>query len=438
MMHQANPADDRVTTSRLAGEAEVARVTPGALALARQITFVAAAVTIAFPVVWIAWLWPLRETLDRSGTPLGGDFPVFYVTARTAWRGGSDALYSLQAQYSQLHLLFPSLAPESALPFLYPPFVAAFLRPLGALDYGEAFVCFTLFSLLLWGMTIVALRHSLPIFASAWRQPATWWLIGSPLLWESLMGGQVAIWSCAVLSVAWACLSRDRIVMAGAVLALATYKPNVLLFVGLGLLVRYPRMLLGGVLVAPLLLAAGWIGGGVHAWSDYLTMLRSAEAQHFVASPPFEKYHGLLRSTPWLRDHLLVAPSILVGAFCAILIAVWWRRHRARADASLAVGLLIVIQALFNPYEPVYDLLPLTIAALLIADAIAARSRSEREPGWAARGALLLILAEPHLSQWLAGASGIQPFSLGLLIATAWIVRRRSAGESAQLGQRGG
>lgn len=397
----------------------------GARTLERRIVFVAIAVSFVFPLTWVLWLWPFRQLVDPAGSPIGGDFPAFYVAARMLADHASTKLYDLHAQFGLLHALFPSLASEWALPFLYPPFVATVVRPLGALGYGWAFGVFTVGSLALWGLTIALLQRTLPLYQSRWRNAATWGLVGTPLLWESLLGGQASVWGCAVLAATVYFISAESFVAAGTVLSLAAYKPNALLFVGIGLLIRYPRLLLGGALGASMLFFAGAVGAGRDSWPDYIAMLQSPDARLFVASPPFEKYHGLLRTTPWLRDHLAVAPSLAIGTACAVAIALWWRRAHHREDSSFAIGLLLVTQALLNPYEPIYDLLQLSLAAVLLADATVARGAGmSNSPVVSPYALLLLIFAGPYISQSISISSGVQPFSVLLLTATLWLMRR--------------
>jgi len=61
-------------TNRLADPADVALA-----GRARFVGFVMLAVSL---LLWAAWFYPFHGPTDRSGQPIGADFPVFYVAGR--------------------------------------------------------------------------------------------------------------------------------------------------------------------------------------------------------------------------------------------------------------------------------------------------------------------------------------------------------------------
>jgi alpha-1,2-mannosyltransferase len=403
-------------------------------ALSRRVRTLAIALVLIFPIVFALWAWPFDDALDRSGTPIGADFPVFYTPARLMADGRAAAIYDLEQQQAGLRELFPSVSREFALPFLYPPFVATAIAPLGALSYGAALAVFTAVSIALWAWSVVLLRRDLPLFRTSWRTTATWFLLGVPTLWETLSGAQASVWGAAILVGGTVLLRRGREVAAGLVLALAAYKPNALAIVGLGLVVRYPRLLFGAIPGAAALFALGGVGAGWDSWRRYADLLRSPAAQEFIRHPPAEKYHGLMQTTAWTRDHVPPVVWVLVGAVVAVLVALWWRRDDRPGAASLAVGTLTVAQAMFNPYVPVYDLLQLAAATVLIADGLAERYGASVAPHPHLATALVaLAMFGPHVSQYVASQTGVQSFTLALVPLLVWLLRALRAPDASAL-----
>ena len=61
--------------------------------LSERIQFVACAILVLFVLGWIGWFYPYDDLLDRSGTPLGADFSMFYIAGQVVWDGAGDQLY---------------------------------------------------------------------------------------------------------------------------------------------------------------------------------------------------------------------------------------------------------------------------------------------------------------------------------------------------------
>lgn len=402
------------------------------VSLRRRLRALAIGFALIFPLVWVIWMWPFDDAVDRSGTPAGGDFPVFYVAAQLLQTPHGRALYDFQAQSRQLHADLPQLRPEIALPYLYPPFVAAAARPLGNVSYVPALVLFLLFIGTCWAATILVVRRSLPIFRTIYGESATLWMLATPLLWENVLGGQLSALACAIVAVSFALLKTERVVLAGILFGAAAYKPNVLLFVGTGIVIARPRMIIGLLIAALLLYIAGSLGAGWDALPRYLAALRSPEAHEFIANPPFEKFHGLLRVFPWERAHISANLGVLIGMPLAGWIGYRWRGDRRPGADSIALGTLIVVQSLFNPYVPIYDLLQLSLGALLIADGLHQRFGDvSQEHSTAFYVLLAVVLLGPFLSEALAPRTGVQLFPLALFAAAGWLAWRVRAAERA-------
>jgi hypothetical protein len=234
-----------------------------------------------------------------------------------------------------------------------------------------------------------------------------------------------------IVSGSFVLLRLRRWALAGAVLALAAYKPNVLAFVALGIVIRHPRVLLGAIPVAGLagllsLVPCGWQG-----WSDYLALSSKLTLQPWDVATPYWKVHGI---TSWLA--LLLGEnarlcSLALGTALTVMVASLWRR-REREHASvtpLAWAVLISLNALFNPYTPIYDLSLLMVSGVLTAEGLACKyGVSVASRLGFAQVLLTLLYFGPHLSQALSQAIGVQVFPLVLLGVFLWQLRHFDRG----------
>lgn len=389
--------------------------------------FLSQATLVLFLFVWASWLYPFDDLLDRRGTPLGADYSMFYVSGRVVLEGAGARLYDQAEHQHRLQALFPAIDPSFCLPFRYPPFVAVLMVPLAALPYAASYGCFLALSCAAGSVSIWLLTRRLGILRGPWRRPALWAAAGMPLVWETLLGGQASLFALLILTAVVALVSDKRFALAGAALALAAYKPNVLAFVGLGLLLRYPRLLRGTIPVALILGLVGLIPAQWGGWRDYFTLSSQLALQSWDVETPFWKVHGLaawLDLLPGLNARLC---SLLLGATLTGGVAWSWRKTKVSETvvAPLAIATLISVNALFNPYTPIYDLVLLLVGSLLMAEYLALRFGQDINGRlWQAQLLLATVWFGPHLSQFVSRTTVAQPFSLALLAILAWQLRQ--------------
>lgn len=393
-----------------------------AMQFAQRVRFLSVAMAVAFVLAAAAAYWPYDDALDRWGTPWGGDFPMFYVAGQTAAEGQWGELYDAGAQQQRLHRLFPTLAADYTLPYRYPPLVAAMLAPLSQLPYAAAYLMFLGLSGAAWAVAarLTVCSSGVPTEA---RPSAYWVALGFPVAWEVMLGGQASHFALLIATLGVFFLQRSRPVAAGMVLGLALYKPNVLAMFVLGCLARFPRCLIGIAVSSSLALAASWwfVGyAGVLEYFDYATRLAVTRWQ--LETPPW-KVHGL---GAWVA---LVLPgaerrAVLALGLLATGVLVWrWRQAPRTAQATQHyTALLLLINALGNPYVPIYDLVLVLPVALLLVGRLAVPS-SSRPERMAAAIVLGLLAFGPHLSQAIAKSQPVpQLFPLLLLMAAVVLV----------------
>jgi hypothetical protein len=388
-----------------------------------RVRFIACCLIAIYPTVWVANFRPFDDLVDRSGNPLGADYAVFYLPGRMVLEGRPDELYSHEIQQQALHKLFPALAAGDWLPFRYPPWVATAMAPLAALPYVASFAMFTLASLaaLVWAWKMLA--RQCRRLNGRWRSTALLALLGWPVVWETLLDGQSSLFTLAILATTTALVDRRRFTAAGAVLALATFKPNVLAWFALGYVARYPRMLCGAIPVGLLLIGASAATVGWDGVLDYARL-----ASHLAARPwDFEtdatKVQGL---TSWLslivpgHERLVLSAAGLISVLA--LVMVWRHRGDDRVTARAATSMLILVNTLCNPYVPIYDLTLLAAAAALLVESSALCEPETRSSGLSPSVFILAVgYFGPHVSQAVCRESGMQLFPLVLAAFTAWL-----------------
>jgi hypothetical protein len=234
-------------------------------------------------------------------------------------------------------------------------------------------------------------------------------------------------------------LLADRPAVAGALLAVALFKPNVLAIFAAGCIVARPVMLRGAIPVAGLLIGCSIAGCGIVPLGDYLTGSAHLATQTWqVETPPWKTHHLAGMLSPIIPQARLWCTG--AGLAAAVWVGLRWRRHSRCATYSrataLACGLLLLFNAVFNPYTPVYDL-ALLVLALICCGEFAARAAPhqpfcpatllERPQLLAVQGLVALVYFGPHLSQAGARATGVQLFPLLLLGVAVVLLRWQGA-----------
>jgi len=424
-------------------------------ALIERARFIACGMLIVFLGGWGAWFAPFDDLLDGSGTPLGADFSMFYVAGRMVYEGRGEQLYDPAQQQAMLRSLFPKLDPQFALPYRYPPFVAVVLATLACLPYAAAFAVFFGLSWAFWMGALWILTSNGPDASGLARGTVLLIACGWPVALETLIGGQASMFALLVLALTITLLQRNRDGWAGAVMALAAYKPNVLLLVGIGLVLARPRMLRGMVPVALLLGALSFLPAGGRGLVEYAELSSRLATARWDLETPHWKVHGIV---PWLNaisgGHGRTMGFVL-GVVATVAIACRLRIiERASTPPPcalpLAAAFLITLNALLNPYTPIYDLV-LLAAGFLISIRLHGRALDNlRSPttlpatssnsfalsaGFSRLsrasvlpyGALAAFYFGPHISQAVAQVTGWQWSAILLVALAGWQARRFAA-----------
>lgn len=379
-------------------------------------------------VGWLSWFFPFDDLVDRSGTPLGGDYVMLYVAGQVVADGAASELYDDAKNQVRSSRLFAGMDPLESWPYRYPPTVAAAMVPLSLMPIGWSFALFVVIQLSLLAVTLWLLQQNYSIFQQ--RAAWLWAMAGSPLVLESLIGGQSSLFGLACIVGCLHFLRRDNELMAGILLALTLYKPNVAALLIVAALIVRPGLWLGFLPTVAVGLAVALWTAGISGLLQYLQLASQLASTQWSLETPFWKVHGLSPYLQWILPEHGKLACAAVGITISLAIATGWKC--GRLPELLAVALLLCCNALFNPYVPIYDLVLLELALVLVCQA-AYQGALHLHSALALQWAVGLLFAGPHLSQALARSLGCQLFPLflsGAVLATICYELRLRAKES--------
>ena len=384
---------------------------------------------------WAAWFYPFDDLVDRSGKPLGGDFVMLYVAGQ-AFAEGSP-LYDDALNQKRSAALFPAMDPHESWPYRYPPTVAAVASLFARLPFATSFIAFCFIQIVLLGVSLWLLlpllrtqskkQNDLSIVANkSWLLA----LLGCPIVLECILGGQCSLLALTCVSLFLHLHHRGYSFFAGCVLAIALYKPNVLGLFIVGILVAYPRYTIGFAVTAIVGLATTCWLAGIDSLQNYIQLAFQLSQGAWGLETPYWKVHGFAPTFQSLLPAHGKLTAGLLGLALSICIAVRHRKQKLDWDATVAS--LLVVNAIFNPYIPIYDLV-LLIPATIYTVRHLRNSESNINP-IAAQLMLASLWLGPHISQAASIALGFQIFPWLLsLVAIVTLAKRKPALEKQSI-----
>jgi hypothetical protein len=362
---------------------------------------------------------------------LGLDFVAFYragVLIRTAHTAD---LYDLEKtrQFDR------DLASREQLPlgdkfgpFLNPPFLAWIYHPLARLSYQTALLSWTLISLICFLAASCLLVRMIPSTdAKDWALIPALMAVSLPFL-QTLGHAQNTCLSLLITAAVVTAWRSRRAFTAGLAAGLLFYKPQLAIVILIGLIITQGLPALAGFIASTAALLITNIITLPGSLTDYLRRI-GPNVQYMLATHPYlwarhvtfrAFWQTLLnRSNPGSSSTFSIALAIActttLGLF--LLTAIW--RHRKTAAPDRIIAAVIATAPLLMPYYLDYDLLLLSVPAVLFAaETISRPSTAPRDRRltrlWIAF--YLLLLVNPALAQ----ATQIN-FAVPLLTAIASI-----------------
>lgn len=343
------------------------------------------------------------------------DFMSYFSALRLIVHGHGPEIYNFAAiRTVQGPLMRPlSMPPGFQAYYLYPPYFALLIAPLGYLSFSVAYVLWLGLNCILLVTTLFVLESYAQLShraALVYRLAAVCFLP----VFATFLQGQVSILLLALFSLALFFARAQKDVLTGVILAFVLIKPVYVVPVLLVFLLRRRWLVLGGfVAAAAVLILAPIPILGTSINTQYLHVL--GQAAGWASGAKLIGYGAQgNQSIKGMTDLLLPArASLLLDAVLSGLVVLALARVAyLRENLDCAFGLAVVAGLLVSPHVFIYDLaiawLPLSIAL---------RHRTVRRRYAAGLAALIyvfmvagyrLAFSEPiHLSVIALGVLGV-------------------------------
>jgi hypothetical protein len=285
--------------------------------------------------------------------PMFGDFISFWTASFFVLEGAAAEAYN----FTLVNEFQLETFDQGELPFFYPPTWLMVISPFSMLPYRPSALLFEALQVI---ALVVACRYMLR------DRSILWILIVFPSVISGIIHGQNALLNTALLAGALGALDRDRPVLAGILIGLLSYKPQLGILIPFALLAGREYRAFASAAVTTLLFAAiSWVVFGTEVWRAFIETIAFARDWLESGHTPANKYASILG---WLRQFgvgntagMIVQVGFALASFGAVIWS--WRR-----DFSMTIkGSLLVIGAcLSTPYLLDYDLALLVIPVLLL------------------------------------------------------------------------
>ncbi len=398
-----------------------------ALRRGRYAVLLAAAIGAA---VWVAWLTSLLARtgfLDLAGNIKGADFVEFYAAGRIVATHRTDHLYDFDLQSRVEHELTVPQEWSGFHGFITPPFFALPFVPLSALPYAVALALWNGLGLLLVPGSLWLLRG--PKAEPGRPLPVLWALAFVPVF-AAVSYGQNSLLSLFILAAVFALLGQGRDGIAGLVLGLLLYKPQLVLVLALLFALERRWTALLGVAATGTALVLVSLRMSLPAAHAYVRLASSFPTM--LADPAFPtwKMHSLYSFfVLLLPGHLALATGLALLSSAVVILAVRTLQPPYHAGALHGwFAAAIWGSVLVSPHVPLYDLCLLVLPAALL--------HSERHDETLWRGGVAAIWAATIVSQPLARVlrAGLGPslqLSVPVIAVAGYYLLRDATGTDA-------
>jgi hypothetical protein len=338
-------------------------------------------------VYYLIFLYP------NAGFPITIDFTSWLSAGRMVAEGQGTNIYDLPMQlvYQKIYL-GSYYTPGGILVYNRFPFFVLPLIPLSQLPFILAYAIWMIANILAGGLAIwLIVKHILPdILPGNSKVGTVWakWVIISlgffPVVW-GLYEGQTSLIELLILTTFYFLLKNKHQTLAGIVLALGSFKPQMILAFGLLLLLRKSWRSLFGFSITIAVLGGISIGlVGLKGFQDYFSITNQVynwNCIYGVYPDNQQSWRGLLvgwltpncgstmaASSNGLLQANLISNVLNVLTFMILSIGLWLGR---KADAgSPAFDLLFVLAGitslLASPYSNPQELTRLILIAALL------------------------------------------------------------------------
>lgn len=346
------------------------------------------------------------------------DFVAYYSAAHLAATGAGTPIYNLAAfGHFERALVHPLIVRDGVLPYVYPPYLAILMAPLGALPYGVAWLMWLAFNAVLISAVTITLQRYLRLGRVAATLLWTASLSFLPVFVTAIQG-QTSILLLALFTSAFLALRAERPWVAGALLSLTLIKPQYALPFLFVLAIRRQWQPLAAFSVsAAVLFVVPTVLLGPAIDPGYARMLGLARTWHNQFG-----YEADINQSVAGFAQLLLSPGIATVVTLVIgmtmVAALAYVSYRAAA-IDLPVGLAVVVAIALSPHVLIHDM-----SLLVLPAAIAVRVRAGAPMHL---GALLTLgYVAVLVGMRLSAVAPIQLSVIAVLALGAWLYRAAS------------
>lgn len=315
--------------------------------------FAAVGVAHLYKLFWVDPISP-----DAKILVVARDFLNFWMYGRAALTPDPSRFYDFDLYNRELSLVFG--LEDMGVAWSYPPSIMLVAAPFGELNYVYALTCWTLLGI--------------AIFIAVLKQHVTDWRLLIPLVFSPaaalcLMGGQTSFMTTAILIGVFTSLDRKPL-LAGFLIGLLTLKPQIGIFfpVLLAASGRW-RVFFAATITALAITGITTALFGTQVWLDYI--VKGLPVQNLVLLDPN------MLNAPYMPTIFMnmrtagasyeFAMAVQAGFSAVALGVVFWAyRFHKNANPLFLAALFLACSVFGSPYLLTYDLLPLTVAVVLL------------------------------------------------------------------------
>lgn len=298
------------------------------------------AISIAFSLVFLVyavWSWATAHFW-----PTKSDYVTFWAAGRLALAGHPELAYNIPAHHAAEQAVGPV---TGLLPFAYPPPFLAVVTPFALLPFGLAFFAWL-------GATVAvyvwAVRRIVPLH----------YAFAIPAGYINLLIGQTGFLMAGIF-IAGTLLIETSPWLAGAILGLMLFKPQLALLLPVAMLAgRQWRVIGGAIMSVCVLLLIGLSLGGWGSYHAFLAMLPLHVGFVRAGRLPWSELASVFalgRAFGLSEGSALLVHSIVALVAAAVTARAWWRHSDNRVAILAAASLLI------SPYVWTYDAVLLVV-----------------------------------------------------------------------------
>ncbi len=365
--------------------------------------FLLSVYAVGFSKYWLGF----DDLVGPGGQPFGHDFYCFWTASNLVLSGNLETVLNPEAFQLALDNGLPGQV--AIYPWNYPPTYLLIVTPLALLPLWLSYFVFMggTFAAFYW-----ALRRFFP------RPEVLWLLLLSGIPSMNMAYGQNGFLTAALMAVALKAVLDRQVIIAGLALGLLTFKPHLGLLIPVALLAaRQYKMIISAALSTFGFAALAALAFGPEAWMAFFNATFSMSGTVAEGGLPWwhqPTVYGMMRGMGF--DGL--TGTLVQGGVSLAMVAMIWQVWR-KSVSPIGVAILMPASILASPYLLVYDLMAMSICAI-----VWARLAIEND-NWrpyerfvlmaSIVGSILLALGAQH------GVVQLTPFALAATLPFLWL-----------------